>query len=438
MLASMLLVLPALGGLDQVTPQPQMPPIVAFVNGKWFDGQSFEARTVYSVKGQLTSQKPAGVDQTLDLAGTYIVPPFGEAHNHNLGTGVEDWDKKAIRKYLTDGVYYVKIQGNLPLTDEMKLRLGVNRPDSIDVALAQGTLTAPGGHPSFLVGEILLRQGYFPGYTKETLKDYRYFTLESEADLDKKWPAILSQKADFIKTFLLFSDEYDKRKDNPVYGFKKGLDPRLLPKIVEKAHASHLRVSTHADNAADFHNAVVAGVDEVAHVPMTALTPIAVEDAKLAARRGMVVVTTCAAVPALPPSVLPKDNLPQVLKAQSANLRLLRENGVMLAVGSDNPSDSSVKEIEYLQGLGVFDNLTLLKMWTETTAKAIFPDRKIGALDEGYEASFLALEGNPIEDLKNIRKIKMRFKQGVLGTISKAVDDTVYGPDSLPGKAKLI
>jgi len=33
---------------------------------------------------------------------------------------------------------------------------------------------------------------------------------------------------------------------------------------------------------------------------------------------------------------------------------------------------------------------------------------------EGYEASFLALEGNPIEDLRNLHRIKLRFKQGVL------------------------
>jgi len=58
--------------------------------------------------------------------------------------------------------------------------------------------------------------------------------------------------------------------------------------------------------------------------------------------------------------------------------------------------------------------LTLLKLWTETTAKTIFPQRKIGAIREGYEASFLALEGNPLGDWQNVRKIKLRFKQGVL------------------------
>ena len=70
-------------------------------------------------------------------------------------------------------------------------------------------------------------------------------------------------------------------------------------------------------------------------------------------------------------------------------------------------------EANHLQDLGVLDNLTLLKIWTEATPQAIFPNRRIGFLREGYEASFLALEGNPLENWQNVRRIKVRFKQGV-------------------------
>src|SRR5262245_49887546 len=206
----------------------------AFVNGRWFDGKSFSSRTVYSVDRTFTSQKPAQVDRTLDLAGSWVVPPFGEAHNHNVGTGVEALDRQAIRRYLADGVFYVKSQGNLPLSEAMKTSLGLNRHDSIDIALAQGSLTATGGHPAFLV-ESLLGRGLFPGHTKETLQDLRYFTIDSQTDLDRKWPAIVALKPDFIKTFLWRSDEFEKRKDDPSVGFQKGLDPRLLVRIVEKA-----------------------------------------------------------------------------------------------------------------------------------------------------------------------------------------------------------
>jgi imidazolonepropionase-like amidohydrolase len=411
--SSILLVVVVIAGRSEVEAQAVAPQNVALVNGKWFNGKSFDAQTAYSVNGRFTLQKPAAVDRTLDLAGTWIVPPFGEAHNHNIGTGVEERDKKAIQKYLADGVFYVKIQGNLPLTDETKRRLKINQQDSIDAVFSQGSLTATGGHPSFLVERILLPQGSYPGFTPETLRDHRYFTVDSEADLDKKWPKILGQHPDFIKTFLWFSDEFEKRKKDAAPG-QKALDPQLLPKIVAKAHANNLRVSTHVTNAADFHNAITAGVDEIAHLPLLGLSPIPVEDAKLAASRGIIVDTTCSAVPALPRMILPEADLPQVLKIQSANLKILHENGVLLAVGSDNVSDSSIKEIEYLQALGMFDNLTLLKLWTETTPKSIFPQRTIGALSEGYEASFLALEGNPLEDLQNVRKIKIRFKQGSL------------------------
>lgn len=96
------------------------------------------------------------------------------------------------------------------------------------------------------------------------------------------------------------------------------------------------------------------------------------------------------------------------------NLRLLHQHGVVLAIGSDNVNDTSLREFEALQGLGLFDAPTLLRMWTETTAKTIFPERQIGVLADGYEASFLALEGNPLEDLENVRRIKIRFKQGFM------------------------
>jgi Amidohydrolase family len=411
---TILLTLPALIGASQIEQPAQRPPNVAFINGRWFNGKSFDAHpAVYSVDGRFTFKKPPRVDRTLDLAGTWAVPPFGEAHNHSI-TGIVKRDKVAIRKFVADGVFYVKIQTNLPLSDAARHALPINRRDSVDVVLGQGGLTATGGWPIWLAEHVLLPQGYYPGHTKASLKDLLYFTIDSEAELEKKWPLILSFHPDSIKTFLFYSDEFEKQRNEPATFGQRGLDPRLLPKIVEKAHASDLRVSTHVNDAADFHNAVAAGVDEIAHLPLTGATPIAVEDAQLAARRGTVVITTCGIARTLPKAFLRGANLADIRKMQVVNLKLLRENGVAIAIGSDNVFDSSVKEIEYLQGLEVFDNLTLLKMWTETSAKTIFPKRKIGSIKEGFEASFLALEGNPLEDLQNVRKIKMRFKQGFL------------------------
>ncbi len=59
----------------------------------------------------------------------------------------------------------------------------------------------------------------------------------------------------------------------------------------------------------------------------------------------------------------------------------------------------------------------LLRTWAVETPQAIFPGRKIGRLEPGYEASFLVLDENPIDRLDALRTIRMRVKQGcVLNT----------------------
>jgi hypothetical protein len=66
-------------------PTPQAPQQIALTHGHWFNGTGFEPRTMYSVDGRFASTGPVRIDRTIDLAGAWIVPPFGEAHNRNLG-----------------------------------------------------------------------------------------------------------------------------------------------------------------------------------------------------------------------------------------------------------------------------------------------------------------------------------------------------------------
>jgi predicted amidohydrolase YtcJ len=388
---------------DKVGPQSY-----TFVNGLWFDGESFKPLTVYAVDGRLTFRKPTRVERTLNLKGAYVIPPYAEAHNHNLTLAGQV--NQIVPRYLNEGVFYAKMQSSLPhFTGQILHRL--NRPDSVDVVFANGPLTAAGGHPVAL-REELLERGIYPGFTKETLNNQGYVLLDSEADLEKKWAMILSFRPDFIKAVLVYSEEYQKRKDDPAYFGRKGLDPQLLPKLVAKAHAHDLRVSVHVNTATDFHHAVMAGADEIAHLPgYRSPTYIQPADAKLAAEKGTVVVTTAS----LALNMKQESELYEKIRAaQIANLALLHKSGVKIAIGSDDVQQTSLGEVGYLKELGVFDNRTLIKMWTENTVKTIFPSRKVGALREGYEASFVALEGNPLKDFENIKKIKFRLKQGHL------------------------
>src|SRR6516165_4245549 len=59
-------------------------PTIAYEHGRWLIGDSFVERRVYSVADRLTFARPRRVDKTIDLHNGYVVPPFAEAHNHNV------------------------------------------------------------------------------------------------------------------------------------------------------------------------------------------------------------------------------------------------------------------------------------------------------------------------------------------------------------------
>jgi imidazolonepropionase-like amidohydrolase len=112
------------------------------------------------------------------------------------------------------------------------------------------------------------------------------------------------------------------------------------------------------------------------------------------------------------PATLAEATRTVLRQRQQTNVRLMHDAGVRLAIGTDNPDDTSVQEALYVRGLGVLDSRVVLKMWVEVTPATIFPDRRIGHLREGFEASFLVLSGNPVEEFDNVRRITLRIKQG--------------------------
>jgi hypothetical protein len=268
----------------------------AFTNGLWFDGNRFTKRLAYTVDGNLTFHRPARIESTIDLAGAFVVPPFGEAHNHN----VESLSRidPLVQRYLRHGIFYVKNPNSLPGTRE-QLVGKINTPSSIDVVFANGGLTGTGGHPVEFVDRNIKRGVW----TEAEGEGKFYYQVDTPQALDLKWPHLLETKPDFIKTYLLFSEEYATRKESQEFFGWKGLEPALLPLIVRKAHAAGLRVSTHLETAADFHNALLAGVDEINHMPgfrknqdvrqhPDSIFEVSAADAALAAKQGTFVVTT--------------------------------------------------------------------------------------------------------------------------------------------------
>ena len=85
---------------------------IKLVNGNWFNGASFEKKTAWVNEGILSFKK-ANIenDTIIDLDERYVIPPFCEAHNHNLESSYKLNER--IDAYLNNGVFYVKLLSSI-------------------------------------------------------------------------------------------------------------------------------------------------------------------------------------------------------------------------------------------------------------------------------------------------------------------------------------
>ncbi len=383
--------------------------------GRWLtdDGSRFVDRTVWVADSVFRLTRPAHIDSVVDLAGGYVVPPYGESHNHWLErTLVPTY----VERYLLDGVFYVRDLSNSPLIRPAVDSL-VNRPTSVDFIAAGPGFTGPGGHPLEVIDQLAAIGAIAKPTTRDEQEQY-VFVVRNAADIARVWPKLMADHPDLVKVFLCYSEQYARRRDDDRYGARRGIDPTLVAGIVQRAHAAGLHVSAHIETAADFHNALLAGVDDIAHLPLyldsagAATFRIDPADARLAASRHVPVSTTINQTAQQGPddTTRARRSARDVVRS---NLRLLRDAGVELLVGSDQFRHSSADEARALAATGVFTPAALLHMWSQTTPQFIFPHRQIGRLADGAEASLLVLTGDPTQDFANTERIRLRMKQGV-------------------------
>jgi imidazolonepropionase-like amidohydrolase len=171
------------------------------------------------------------------------------------------------------------------------------------------------------------------------------------------------------------------------------LDPKLLPAIVEAAHAHRMKVATHALSDASAAAAAAAGVDVLAHTPVEPL-----RESTVAAWRGRAVISTLAAFGGSPTAI--------------ENLRRLRAAGATVLYGTDlgNLRDAgpSTHEIALLRRAGLDDAAIVDAM---TTAPAAFWGFEF-KIAPGAPATFLVLDRDPRRDLDALLAPKAIWNRG--------------------------
>src|SRR5205823_5253494 len=132
------------------------------------------------------------------------VPPYGEGHNHWLEPKLVD---AYVQMHLRDGIFYVKDQCTAPAFHEA-MRPALGGPGSVDYVSAHQGFTGPGGHPIEIV-EGLLKLGVAPSGWQDTHGEGEVlFAVASEKEIERAWPLLLAGHPDFVKVFLVHSDEY--------------------------------------------------------------------------------------------------------------------------------------------------------------------------------------------------------------------------------------
>lgn len=388
-------------------------PSLHFTGGKWFDGSRFVPADWYAVNGRMTFSRPSRVDVTVNLKGQYVIPPFVEAHNHDLQNA---WNAgQTAAAYVTKGIFYSAQLCAMP-SDVASFRSFLGTSAAPDTLYADGCLSASDGHPLGIALAGAKQAGMT--MTPDDMRDKHYWVIDTSADLDAKWPKIAEAQPKLIKVILIDSSNYAaNRKLRELFGFN-GIDPALVPEIVRRAHAIGSRVAAHVDTAADFENAVAAGVDIIAHLPGYRIAKgktgadyrITDETIAAAAKHGISVITTTAA--SRYDIARNPDHAASIKATYVDNIRRLRDAGVVLLIGSDVYEGTVLDEIETVDSLNAMPRSEILRAVTMVNARVLFPNRDIGRFFEGAEASFVALPGNPLTDLSMLRRPGLLVKRG--------------------------
>jgi hypothetical protein len=384
-----------------------------FKNGYWYNGTDFALGTWYTVDGKFSKKAPAKIDSVIDLYQRYVIPPFGDAFSSSLTSNPSV--EQMLKMYFSDGIFYIQTLGN---TQEgrknTQVHLGAKSPD---VTFANGEIACTLGEP-FMRYEPAAMGIKNPNDIKTRANEIRnkrtglgdgYWFFDDKSAINANWDRIKAQKPNVIAISLLDAEKMGGKEG-------KGLSPDVAKAVVKKAHKADLKVFARVENVNDIRLAIKLGIDGIAGLPgsdwngegSTAAFELTDADIKLLAKKKTVV------IPVFSRAQFAGKDRHKMQTFQAAQLAKLLKGGVKVAVGSDDPQRTIRTEVTYWFNLGDLDIPAALKAICETTPQVVFPDRKVGRIEHGYEASFLVVDDSPYVNFLKMRAIRFKVKNGVL------------------------
>jgi imidazolonepropionase-like amidohydrolase len=185
--------------------------------------------------------------------------------------------------------------------------------------------------------------------------------------------------------------------------------------IVEEAHRQHRKVAAHATTPEGVRNAVTAGVDSIEHGDE--IDRETLEEMK---RRGTFLVSTAGVMFSLLESAPNNEARAWIgtkIELVRKTVTLARQIGVKLAGGLDATEDrlhgKNAQQLTALVKLGV-PPIEAIRSQTVSAAELLGRSDQIGTLEPGRFADLIAVDGDPLADIRELERVKLVMKGGVI------------------------
>lgn len=310
----------------------------------------------------------------LDVTGSTILPGFINAHVHCR------YLVDRLRAWAQAGVTTVRDLGG-PRTYDLVARQNGD-PQLARVVAAGPFITVPGGYP-------IVPWGSTNAVTVRTPDEARSAVAQ-----------LAGEGAGVIKIALECGQDFGR--------VIPSLDAAQAAAVVSEAHARGLGVSAHLTVSADVPRAVAAGVDDIAHMPVTSLSP---EMAIQVATRGIVWVPTLELW-----HWVGYGHKPIAI----TNLARFLAAGGEVAMGTDFGGYDAVFElgmpmieIDAMRQAGM-SPAAIIVAATRNGARVCGLGDRLGTVEAGKIADLLVVRGDPLANLNALTDVRLVIRSGVV------------------------
>ena len=190
-----------------------------------------------------------------------------------------------------------------------------------------------------------------------------------------------------------------------------------LTALIDEAHSSGLKVASHAHGSEGIINALVAGADTIEHASFIDEEGIRLAIENNAALSMDIYVTEYILGEGASAGILEESLEKERMTGatQRSNFRKAVEAGATIVYGTDAgvyPHGQNAKQLSRMTRFGMTP-LQALQSVTTVAAEAMGLGYEVGKIEAGYAADFVAVEGNPIEQIELLEAPSAVIKGGV-------------------------